>query len=63
GIASKNRAKASVRAKKLAEFRPVSSSFAFMPFDMGFFQRFQKYPVGLYNREIQQSIPGIPVPE
>ena len=40
GITSKNRAKASVRAKKLAEFRPVSSPFAFMPFDMGFFQRF-----------------------
>ncbi|MCI9445389.1 MAG: hypothetical protein HFF69_11865 [Oscillospiraceae bacterium] len=27
-------------AKKLAEFRPVSLPFAFMPFDMGFFQRF-----------------------
>jgi hypothetical protein len=24
----------------LAEFRPASSPFAFMPFDMGFFQRF-----------------------
>ena len=45
GIASKNRAKASVRAKKLAEFRPVSSPFAFMPFDMGFFQRFLSFTV------------------
>lgn len=24
----------------MAEFRPASSPFAFMPFDMGFFQRF-----------------------